>query len=635
MSDSPNRFNGPHVAIGRAPSGADTLVIDRASVAGRQADARRLEDGTWLLEDHGVGSGTWIEGRPISTARLNVGDSFVVGGEPFRVDERGIQALAPGRGLGVVFQDVVARYPRSEATALSGVSFTHNSGMLAIVGPSGAGKSTSLKALLGDLEIVSGRLSVGLAQLTDLASTEFMRAHAAYVPQSDDLHRMLRVGELLDASARLRQASDVTRSERHAKTAEIGELLGLGRLFDRPINKLSGGQRKRVSVAMELLGDPALLLLDEPTSGLDPGKDRQLMELFSKLARRGCTVIVVTHSTENLDLADATLVVRRGGSPVYCGPAARTLSTLGESSWPNLMCRLDDNPESFSTVPAGQPVVAGVSSPAAPSHPPQRASLMPLVGREVRVVLRRGTGSLAAMLVTPLAGAGLAALASDRGLAAGEPGSNPELSMALAILVTVCALGGTALTYNDIVTQQATLRRDWRVGVEAGQLIAAKTLVFGVLATALGLLTTGAFLALRPGPDVGALGLPSIALVGLVLCLVYGASMALGMTISAWTKSLEQAVSASTGLAVAQVSLSGILFAVPAAVNLATVGIPSRWGTAALAAAIDLNGTRSGMAHTDALWESGDRFVAAWVAILVLQLVAYLAVARVGLKRAL
>ena len=92
---------------------------------------------------------------------------------------------------------------------------------------------------------------------------------------------------------------------------------------DKKVTSLSGGQRKRVSVALELLTKPSLIFLDEPTSGLDPGMDRDVMQLLRGLADDGRTVLVVTHSVAELAICDQLLVMAPGGSVAYFGPPRR------------------------------------------------------------------------------------------------------------------------------------------------------------------------------------------------------------------------------------------------------------------------------------------------------------------------
>jgi ABC-type multidrug transport system ATPase subunit len=204
---------------------------------------------------------------------------------------------------------------------LHGISLEVGPGRLAaLVGPSGAGKSTLLKVLCGIRRPTTGR-----ALLDDEDASLGARApeRVGYVPQDDIVHGGLRVDDVLRYAAELRMAgaSDGERRQR------VERALGLVGLLDRRglrVRRLSGGQRKRVSIAVELLAEPRALFLDEPTSGLDPGLEKQLMLTLRELARGERTVVVTTHIMETLDAVDLLVVVHRGHL-AFAGPPALAL----------------------------------------------------------------------------------------------------------------------------------------------------------------------------------------------------------------------------------------------------------------------------------------------------------------------
>src|SRR5205807_7346197 len=139
------------------------------------------------------------------------------------------------------------------------------------------------------------------------------------------LHSQLSVRRALGYAAELRFPGDTAKAERLARVDEVIRDLGLQARVDQPIHSLSGGQRKRVSVALELLTKPSLLFLDEPTSGLDPGFEKSAMELLRELADGGRTVIVVTHSLQSLHLCDRVIFLAPGGTTAYFGPPTDAL----------------------------------------------------------------------------------------------------------------------------------------------------------------------------------------------------------------------------------------------------------------------------------------------------------------------
>jgi ABC-type multidrug transport system ATPase subunit len=202
---------------------------------------------------------------------------------------------------------------------LDDVSFVLRHGtLLGVIGPSGCGKSTLLKSITGFRKPVQGNILYDGKDLYDHYSE--LRYRIGMVPQDDVLHNQLTVQRALRFAASLRFATDVTRGERRQRVAEVIELLGMSHRTKHRIDKLSGGQRKRTSVALELLTEPALLALDEPTSGLDPALDKEVMRELRLLADRGRTIMVVTHSVLHLDLCDYVLVMCLGGRMGYFGP---------------------------------------------------------------------------------------------------------------------------------------------------------------------------------------------------------------------------------------------------------------------------------------------------------------------------
>ncbi|MBC7545126.1 MAG: ABC transporter ATP-binding protein [Candidatus Sericytochromatia bacterium] len=191
---------------------------------------------------------------------------------------------------------------------------------VAVLGPSGSGKSTLIKALIGLVRLSTGHVLVnGKAQ-----SAHAWQGRLGYVPQDDIVHTGLIVTQALRYAADLR----LPKGEHQAVRDTVLRQLGLWDHRHQRISTLSGGQRKRVSLAMELLSDPELLMLDEPTSGLDPALEASMMRLLASLAAKGMLVVATTHAMASLAAASRILVVH-GGHIVYDGPPATLCSYFG------------------------------------------------------------------------------------------------------------------------------------------------------------------------------------------------------------------------------------------------------------------------------------------------------------------
>jgi ABC-type multidrug transport system ATPase subunit len=192
--------------------------------------------------------------------------------------------------------DISARFQRGE--------------FVAVIGPSGCGKSTLLKMIAG---IASGE-EEGIIQWDgrNLAEEDFKPSEFGYVPQFSIAHEELTVAECVDYSARLRVA-DPGREEREATVRRLLHDVGMEEFRDRPVKVLSGGQRRRLSLAMELVSSPPILLCDEVTSGLDPQSEGEIVDLLRRVAGEGNRLVLsVTHSLKHLERYDAVVVLYKG-----------------------------------------------------------------------------------------------------------------------------------------------------------------------------------------------------------------------------------------------------------------------------------------------------------------------------------
>ncbi|WP_433227358.1 ATP-binding cassette domain-containing protein [Actinomadura formosensis] len=601
-----HRLTAGETVLGSGPD-ADIIVPD-LGVAARHATLRRRPVTGLEIRDHGRGDATYVRGRRVMWARLGAGESFTIGNSAFTLlDEETLSETRRERGASLVVSGLSATYrtgwtprPGPREPALRDLSIVLGPGeILAIIGPSGAGKSTFFRALLNEIE-TSGRL---LFSGLDLATEgEQIRDMVALVPQQVDLHESLTVGQVLHHAARLLPGAGTTAAERRARITEIAGHLDLGGLLGKRIRALSGGEKRRVSIGVEILGGPRLLMLDEPTSALDAGRARSVMRLLRDIADGGCTVAVITHATDQLDGVDKVLVVGADGRPLYYGEPRAVLGDLGERGFADLMQTARHAPDGAAArflagpVPAEAARLAAASAgpPRPPREPPMREEpgrqralrqFPVLVAREVALLRSRGVLALAQIPAIPALGGLLAALGASAAGLGGPDLSNEHAVQALTLLITACVFAGQSITYGDIVAQFPVLRRERRAGVSPGAVIAAKGTVFGVLAVLQALIAAGGFRLLRPPATESLLVNPDV---DMAICLAGGAlaAMAAGLLISAAAPTIERAVGWATAAAICQVALSGSLLDLSERPVLAAVSrlLPSRLATAALAA---------------------------------------------------
>ena len=220
--------------------------------------------------------------------------------------------------------------------------------MVLILGGSGAGKSTFINAVMGNSK-ADGRIMLGDTDI--YAEYERIKYEIGYVPQQDLLRGNDTVRDTLFAAAQLRMPKGTSHAECLARAVWAGELLGLKREGDTLVGRLSGGQRKRLSIAVEMVSDPALFFLDEPDSGLDGVMARALMENLRSIADMGKMVLVITHGPDRAaDLFSKVVVLAKverdgAGHMVFCGSVANALEFFDTDSLEGVVRRINREDE--------------------------------------------------------------------------------------------------------------------------------------------------------------------------------------------------------------------------------------------------------------------------------------------------
>lgn len=324
--------------IGRH-DGNDIVLPDLRS-SKFHAEVRRVGD-AYQIKDLGSTNGVHLNGRRVVQAPLATGDRVSVGRHDFVFDGEHLHEYVDMGPSSLFADDLTVQVGKQ--TLLDDVSFAVNEGSLVgVIGPSGCGKSTLIKAITGLRPANQGRVHYDGRSLYEEYAD--LRYRIGMVPQDDVLHRQLTVRTALRFAASLRFADDVPRKQRLQRVDEVIAMLGLSERANQRISTLSGGQRKRTSVALELLTEPSLLCLDEPTSGLDPALDREVMRELRNLADRGRTVMVVTHSVLHLAMCDRVLVMCQGGRMGFFGPPDEVLEFFGASDYADVFEMITNDP---------------------------------------------------------------------------------------------------------------------------------------------------------------------------------------------------------------------------------------------------------------------------------------------------
>jgi ABC-type multidrug transport system ATPase subunit/pSer/pThr/pTyr-binding forkhead associated (FHA) protein len=303
------------VTIGRA--GTNDIVIDHAQVSGFHARLVREGEG-WVLEDNNSLNGTFVGAERVTRHTLSDGTPVHIGPFLLACADDALFVYDEREETEIDVVDV-SRVVNGDLKLLDGISLRIPPGeLVGLLGPSGAGKTTLLRALNGLRPATTGNVFINGVDLYD--NFEHLKQSIGYVPQDDIIHVELTAERTLRYVSLLRLPRDTSPQERAARIAKVMELLELTERKDVPIWRLSGGQRKRVSLGVELMTEPNLIFLDEPTAGLDPALESKMMVLFKELAQQGRTVVVTTHLMENVELFDKLVVLVRGRLAFYGTP---------------------------------------------------------------------------------------------------------------------------------------------------------------------------------------------------------------------------------------------------------------------------------------------------------------------------
>jgi ABC-type multidrug transport system ATPase subunit len=604
------------LVIGRDPVNAQ-LHLESPIISRRHAIIQPAGTGKYLLQDVST-NGVFVNNQRVQDkADLTDGDTIKIG--PYTLVLRGdrLQILDQGNQIRLDAENLVREVPDKDEKGqkkrlLDRINLAIEPGQfVALVGGSGTGKSTLMKTLLGISPTTEGKVYLNGDDLRQ--NFNMYRHQIGYVPQDDIIHSQLTVTEVLTYAAKLRLPPDIDLKEVVETTLKDIEMTGLA---NNLVTTLSGGQRKRVSIGVELLADPKLFFLDEPTSGLDPGLDKKMMELLRKLADQGRTIILVTHATANIMMCDRIVFMGRGGRLCYFGSPKDAFQffkiTTGDfadiynqleskanvEKWADEFIKSPYYHQYITNYLSSQPPNTQNSShqnsakkPAKPKEvkasPWQQLSI--LTNRYLKLTLRDPINLGLALLTAPV-GIGLMTLAlPDKNPLIGDP--EPSLApLALKVLfVFTCAAlwVGFSAALQEIVKEAAIYFRERLVNLGLGAYLGSKAIVLGLLALGQTLLITGTILLgfKSPEPELmsWSLGLAITTFLSLFTCI------SLGLLVSAVAKNSSQANSTLPLLLLPQIIFSGVLFKMEGAAEKISWFMLSRWSVGAYGSLVNVN----------------------------------------------
>ncbi|MBD0842392.1 MULTISPECIES: FHA domain-containing protein [unclassified Streptomyces] len=636
---SPTTFHqfsiGRVMRIGRALE--NELVVSDLQVSRHHAEFHSTPDGRMEIRDLGSHNGTYVNGQPIpkgGSQLLGPADIVGVGHSTFRIVGDRLEEFVDTGEVSFSARHLTVTVDGGKQI-LKDVSFgVPEKSLIAVIGPSGSGKSTLLKALTGYRPANQGDVLYDNRNLYKQFAE--LRQRIGLVPQDDILHKELTVKKALKYAAKLRFPADTTAAEREARIDEVLRELKLDIHKEKKVTSLSGGQRKRVSVALELLTKPSLIFLDEPTSGLDPGMDRDVMQLLRGLADDGRTVLVVTHSVAELAICDKLLVMAPGGAVAYFGPPEEALNFFGYDTWADVFSAFENyrdydwagrwkGSQHYQMYAADIDAIAPQSvqmPPMQAMRPPKPQGWMSQLGTLVRryvSVIASDKGFLALTVILPaVLGAVSLLIDPDKDLLVrpvspqtGMPIPNGTATTVLLILAVGACFAGAANSVRELIKERVIYERERATGLSRSAYLMSKVIVLGAVTVFQGAMVGAIGFSSRTIPDKALIfGEGKFAVMLELSIPIMGlgfTSMMFGLVISSLVKTAEKTMPLLVMFAIVQVVFTGCLFALHGSVgvNQFSYLMPSRWAVAAAGATLDFNNISppKEKGDTDPLWD--------------------------------
>lgn len=631
-------FGRQELTIGREES--CDITLPHVSVSKCHAKIVRETDGYYIY-DSGSTNGVIVNyKRVFGKERLHEKDVISITNSKLIFTAAMVFYCCYKSGISVDASDIVIRRGTGRRSFITSdhVSLSIRPGeLIAIIGGSGAGKSTILNCMCGYLPPTQGEVFINGVNLYQ--NFDSLKKLVGYVPQSDIVYDNLTLHDMLLYTAKLRLPKDTTPAEREAAIARAIDLVELPEKRNSLIKSLSGGQRKRASIAVELLSDPNLLFLDEPASGLDPGTERNLMQSLRKMADGGKTVILVTHSTLQLRMCDKIVFMGKGGNLCFYGSYDDALGFFGVSDIVDVYNMITEQAKQwnakFESSRAAPGKVRQTSVVSGKVRESRFKQLCVLSARYLKLILNDRQRLLLLLVQAPL----LAVLISF--VADGEQFDQYEMTKSLLFALSCSAFWvGMLNAIQEVCKERTIMKREYMTGLSLGAYVSSKIIVLGILCLIQSVMITGVFGAMVGWPEEGILTSAFYEL--LITTLITAvASTAMGLFVSSLFTNADRAMTVAPILLMPQILFSGLIFKLSGATEIISWFAVCRWsmegyGTTANLNDLPLKLQQQGIMiphEAESFFEfTALHLLSAW-GILILYTVVFLVLARVVLSK--
>ena len=569
------------------------ICIKHISVSKIHAYIQKKDDDVYLINNNSY-SGVSVNKRIVKhKMKLNEKDMILIANTKIIFMSNRLSFYTADYGMDIQTDSVVKTVKSKNGYINISDHITthiHAGEFVAIIGGSGAGKTTFMNCISGYDSITSGSILINGIELKD--SYDILKNVIGYVPQQDIVYDNLTLYSMLMYAAKLRMPGDVDDEERKKNIRNVVSMVELDEKINTNIQSLSGGQRKRASIAVELLSNPNLFFLDEPTSGLDPGTETHIMDMLRKLANKGKTVILVTHNIANLDLCDRLIILGKGGKLCFSGPPNDVNSFFEISKLADVYDEVTYNTEKWHEKfeKTQKSKKANNSSVGIVSKGKNSKSFVKqcfiLAARYMKLVKNDTQRMLLLLLQAPLL-AVLIYLVSS-----GEQYEEYEVTKSILFALSCCGFWiGILNAIQEICKERTIFKREYKTGLHIRAYLGSKYMVLGLLGLIQSLLLIVTFALLVGLPKNGVTMNVFVEMYVTTFLTTMSAS-SMGLFVSSLFKNPDRAMTVAPILLMPQILFSGLVFDLSGMKEKISIFVNCRWTMEAYGSTADLNMTK-------------------------------------------
>ncbi len=583
--------------IGRASD--NTIVMKPPNFSRHHAGIYRREN-HYMLVDYNSMNGVYVNGVRIrGQQEIHEKDMIQIAGSLFLLNNGKLMYQTTISGVSLTLENIckTVGHGSSRKRILNNVSCEiGNNEFVAIIGGSGAGKTTVMNAMSGFDSDISGRVYCNGIDLRRNFNT--LKNMIGFVPQQDIIYENLTLQRMLYYTAKMKMPSDTSKAEIRARIHKVLEMVDLVQHAKTYIRKLSGGQKKRASIAVEMLADPGLFFLDEPTSGLDPDTEQSLMHTLAKLSKsEGKTIIMVTHTIQSIDLCDKVIFMGPGGKICYCGPPSEITNYFGKKSLVEVYNELAGNVDNWNGYFLQNYYMEKQNNP--PSQAPHPNAGLEKKGKQVSsfkqclVLIARyfeliwnDKQRLLLLFIQPIAIAFLLAV-----VAVDDTFITYEDTRSIMFALSCSGIWiGLFNTIQEVCKERPILKREYMGNLRLWGYIVSKYVVQGVICFLQATLLVAIFLRLmKHSAEAGLYFAKPGMEIWITMILTIFASASMGLIVSSLMKNGDRAMAVAPFVLIIQLLFSGVLFTLDGMAEHVSKITVSRWAMECLGNITNLN----------------------------------------------